>query len=315
MIKENSLKAWLLASRPKTLTGAVAPVIVAIAIAYSDLSSINAYHEAHLIPQLTMRWVPALLCLLFAIVMQIDANLINDYVDWKRGVDRKDRLGPKRACAEGWVTPYAMKHAIMLTTLLAVCIGLPLVYYGGMMMLAIGALCILFCFLYSTLLAGRGLGDLLVVLFFGIVPVCTTYYLLTHGMVFASHTFSGLTYNVFYIALAQGLVTDCLLMVNNYRDRHTDRACGKRTLVVMIGDTASEVLYLMLGLVAVILCFPMMKVHPYTAYLPALYILPHFMTWNRMTTIREGKELNSILARTSINILLFSILLAIGVNL
>ena len=296
MIKENSLKAWLLASRPKTLTGAVAPVIVAIAIAYSDLSSINAYHEAHLIPQLTMRWVPALLCLLFAIVMQIDANLINDYVDWKRGVDRKGRLGPKRACAEGWVTPYAMKHAIMLTTLLAVCIGLPLVYYGGMMMLAIGALCILFCFLYSTLLAGRGLGDLLVVLFFGIVPVCTTYYLLTHGMVFAGHTFSGLTYNVFYIALAQGLVTDCLLMV-------------------MIGDTASEVLYLMLGLVAVILCFPMMKVHPYTAYLPALYILPHFMTWNRMTTIREGKELNSILARTSINILLFSILLAIGVNL
>ena len=112
-IKPNSLQAWVLAARPKTLTAASIPVMIGCALA-----------EAHGHFQL----VPAILCFLFAFLMQIDANFINDLYDFLKGSDREDRLGPERACAQGWITPKEMKRGILLTTLLAgICgLGLPL---------------------------------------------------------------------------------------------------------------------------------------------------------------------------------------------
>ena len=104
MIETNSIKAWYLAARPKTLTAAAVPVLLGIALAYKDAQQIQT--------------LPALLCLLFAWVMQIDSNLVNDYFDFKHGNDDETRLGPKRACAEGWITLGAMKWGIILTTLL-----------------------------------------------------------------------------------------------------------------------------------------------------------------------------------------------------
>src|SRR5574344_706458 len=89
-IKQNSAYAWLLAARPKTLTGAAIPVLVATALAVSDGK---------------FRWQPALLCLAFACLMQVAANFINDLYDFLKGTDRADRLGPERACAQGWITP------------------------------------------------------------------------------------------------------------------------------------------------------------------------------------------------------------------
>lgn len=315
VIQENSFKAWLKAARPVTISAAIAPVILALAIAFSDIRYFNGYYEKMGEPSISMRWIPAVLCLLFAIIMQIDANFINDYFDWKKGVDRADRLGPKRACAQGWVTPKAMQNAIATTTLLALIVGSPLIYFGGFGMMIIGILCVIFCFLYTTVLSRYALGDILVIVFFGIIPICTTYYLQTYGLTFGTHSYSGLTYRVFYMAIAQGLVTNCLLLVNNYRDRETDKACGKRTLVVLIGETATEVVYLMLGIIAVVLCFPMMEVHKYTAVVPAIFLLPHYMTWSRMCAIRHGAELNKVLASASMCILLFAILASIGVNL
>ena len=103
MIETNSIKAWYLAARPKTLTAAAVPVLLGIALAYKDAQQIQT--------------LPALLCLLFAWVMQIDSNLVNDYFDCKHGNDDETRLGPKRACAEGWITLGAMKWGIILTTL------------------------------------------------------------------------------------------------------------------------------------------------------------------------------------------------------
>ena len=102
-IKPNSLQAWVLAARPKTLTAASIPVMIGCALA-----------EAHGHFQL----VPAILCFLFAFLMQIDANFINDLYDFLKGSDREDRLGPERACAQGWITPKEMKRGILLTTLL-----------------------------------------------------------------------------------------------------------------------------------------------------------------------------------------------------
>lgn len=90
MVKQNSTKAWLLASRPKTLTAASIPVMLGCALA-------SMYGHFQLIP--------AILCFLFAFLMQIDANFINDLYDYLKGSDREDRLGPERACAQGWISP------------------------------------------------------------------------------------------------------------------------------------------------------------------------------------------------------------------
>ena len=158
MVKTNSLKAWFLAARPVTLTAAAVPVMLGVALAYKDTNA-------------QCQWIPALLCLLFAWVMQIDSNLVNDFFDFKHGNDDETRLGPKRACAEGWITMKAMKWGIILTTLLGCAIGLPLAFYGGKEMIIVGICCVLFCFLYTTKLSYLGLGDLLVLIFFGIVPL------------------------------------------------------------------------------------------------------------------------------------------------
>ena len=165
-IETNSMKAWMLAARPKTLSGAAVPVMIGVALAYVDAKT---YGDD------VFSWLAALLCLLFAFVMQIDANFINDFFDFANGTDDNDtRLGPRRACAMGWVKLDAMKKAIATTTCLACVIGLPLVFWGGLEMILIGMVCILFCFLYTTHLSYMGLGDVLVLVFFGIVPVCIT---------------------------------------------------------------------------------------------------------------------------------------------
>lgn len=287
-VKTNSLYAWILASRPKTLSGAAVPVVTGIAAAYADGS---------------FRPVPAILCLLFAFLMQIDANFINDYYDFKKGIDDENRLGPKRACAEGWITMKAMRGGILLATLLSSLTGLPLILYGGWAMLGVGVACVAFCFLYTTLLARMGLGDLLVWVFFGLVPVCTTYYIQT----------GTLTPIVFLLSAACGLVIDCLLIVNNYRDRETDKSCGKLTLVVKIGGKAAENLYLWSGIAAVALCQAVWCAGKGWTVLPVvLYLLPHYATWKRMKAIGHGRELNTVLGRTARNISIFGILLAIG---
>ena len=149
--KPGVFRAWVLASRPKTLAAAAVPVLVGCALAYSDGC---------------FRWPEALLCTLFAFLMQIDANLINDLFDYLKGSDRGDRLGPRRACAEGWIAPRAMKRGILCTTLAACVAGLGLLRYGGPELIAVGAVCVLFAFLYTAgpyPLAYHGWGDLLVV--------------------------------------------------------------------------------------------------------------------------------------------------------
>ena len=266
-VQLNSAKAWLLAARPKTLSGAAVPVVIALALAWADASAARPF-----------QWIPAVLCLLFAFIMQIDANFVNDYFDFMKGTDDETRLGPRRACASGWVTASAMRRAMALTTILGCCLGLPLVFYGGWEMLLVGALCVLFCFLYTTHLSYMGLGDLLVLVFFGIVPVCVTYYIQLHS----------LTCEVFIASLACGFVIDTLLLINNYRDRDNDRRSGKLTLVVRIGWRGGELAYLSAGIVAVFLGLVFLVYgHPYAALLPFVYLLLHIQTYRKMKKISE----------------------------
>lgn len=285
-VKTNSFRAWWLASRPRTLSGAVVPVIVPLSLA--------AVHKGGLL------WIPALLCLLFALIMQIDANFVNDYFDCVKGVDRTDRLGPERVCAQGWVTLPSMRRAIAFTTLLACLVGLPLVHWGGKEMVLVGIACVIFCFLYTTLLSRMGMGDVLVLLFFGFVPVCATYYIQTGELVLEA----------VWLSLACGLVTNCLLIVNNYRDRETDVAVGKRTLVTLIGTRATEWLYLLLGFAGTF--FTGLVLREWNALMILWLVMIHWNTWHKMKRISQGKALNRILGLTARNILLFGLLLSVS---
>ena len=297
-IKTDSVKAWLLAARPKTLTGAAVPVMIGLALAWVDA---REYVEG------TFSWVAAVLCLLFAFIMQIDANFINDFFDFVNGADDKEtRLGPQRACAQGWVKLDSMKKAIALTTCLACATGLPLVYYGGLEMVLVGVVCVAFCFLYTTHLSYFGLGDVLVLVFFGIVPVCITYYIQLHTC----------TWQVFTASVACGLVIDALLLVNNFRDRDNDRAVGKNTLVVRIGEAASLGLYLGVGIVACLMGLVFWADgHVLAFVLPLLYLVLHVFTYLKIKRIYQGKMLNMCLGETARNIFVYGMMVAIGLLL
>lgn len=298
-VKKNSFKAWLLAARPKTLTGAAVPVMIGLALAWTDT---RAFDQPG-----AFSYVAAALCLLFALVMQVDANFINDFVDYARGTDdRATRLGPERACTQGWVDTDRMKQAIAVTTIVACLVGLPLVVYGGLQMLLVGMLCVAFCFLYTTHLSYIGLGDLLVLLFFGIVPVTVTYYIQLQMV----------SLEACLASLACGLVIDTLLLINNFRDRDTDREAGKQTLVVRIGAKASLTLYLAVGIIACLLGLVFVLHGRWLAFLlPLLYLPFHIATYLQIRRIDHGRELNHCLGSTSRNIFLYGLLLTVGLLL
>ncbi len=294
-----SARAWLLASRPKTLTGAATPVMIAMAMAFADMRNAGEVENFSV--------VVAVLCFLFAFIMQIDANFINDYFDFKKGIDDKEtRLGPQRACAQGWIAPPAMLKAIIATTFIGCCVGLPLVFFGGFEMILVGLLCVIFCFLYTTCLSYLGLGDILVLVFFGIVPVCIPYYIQT----------GAITWLVVLASLACGLVIDGLLIVNNYRDRDTDREAGKNTIVVRIGTKATEWLYLGVGFLAYVICILLAAGgYPFAAVFPLVYLILHRQTWLKLVRINHGRELNACLGDTARNIFIYGLLLSLSLLL
>ena len=295
-VRVNSLKAWILAARPKTLTGAAVPVMIGIACAVAMYGWCG------------IRVVPAVLCMLFALIMQVDANFINDYFDFMKGTDDEQRLGPKRACAQGWITASAMRSGLFVTTLLACIVGLPLVYYGGWEMIMVGLACVVFCFLYTISFSYIGLGDLLVLVFFGIVPVCMTYWLTAPPTALTSIPFA-----VVLMSIACGLIIDTLLVVNNYRDIDNDRRAGKLTLIVRIGERGGLVLYLMLGLVGTLLAIVgvvFLDWHDgqWTQSLLIIYTPFHTWAFNEMRYIRKGAELNRVLGMTARNMFIFGLL-------
>ena len=297
-VMTNSARAWLLAARPKTLSGAAVPVMIGTSMALADSGN---YVEG------AFSWTAAVLCLLFAFVMQVDANFVNDFYDFAKGTDDNEtRLGPKRACAQGWVTLDAMKRAIALTTCAACVIGLPLVYYGGLEMILVGIFCVVFCFLYTTHLSYMGMGDVLVLVFFGVVPVCICYYVQLHTC----------TWQVLTASLACGLVIDALLLVNNFRDRDTDSAAGKMTLVVKIGPQAALALYLGVGVAAFLAGVSFwLSGHLLAFLLPLVYLVLHVFTYLKMKHIWQGRQLNECLGETARNIFIYGLLVTLGLLL
>ena len=297
-MKQNSLQAWVLAARPKTLTAALIPVLLGGALAFSEGK---------------FQVISTLLCALFACGMQIAANFINDLYDFRKGTDREDRLGPERACAQGWISPEAMKTGIGLMLTFSSFAGLTVLFHlwgelphGEWELILLGGICILFAFLYTTKLSYSGWGDILVLVFFGFVPVCGTYYIQTYT----------LNADVLVLSAICGLVIDALLILNNYRDRDQDAISGKNTLIVRYGEKFGRILYLSTGIIACALCLYLVAADRITPlefmWAPGTYLCMHTLTWWKMSKIRSGKKLNSILGETSRNMLFFGLLLSIA---
>jgi 1,4-dihydroxy-2-naphthoate polyprenyltransferase len=292
-IKPNALKAWILAARPKTLAAGSVPVLVASGLA------------AHFGQ---FRLVPAVLCLLFALLAQIASNFSNDYFDFVKKTDNEDRLGPARAVASGWVSPRNMLIGTLVVIALACFFGLGLVYYGGWEMVVVGVICVLSLLAYTAgpwPLAYNGLGDVFVLVFFGFVAVVFSFYVQTL-------CFEPL---VFVAGAIVGLPAVNILVLNNYRDRDNDRKCRKKTTVVIFGEAFGRWFYLVNGLMASLLCLLFLSESLWAALLPFIYLLPHYQTWRKMCTIREGKALNALLGETSRNLLIIGVLLSIGLLL
>ncbi len=283
---------WILASRPKTLWAAIAPVIIGTASAYSEG---KAYPLA------------ALAALLGAILIQIGTNFANDYFDFAKGTDTVERLGPTRVTQAGLVSPQSMKRAIAATFGLALLVGIFLVWRGGYPVMIIGLLSIL-CGIFYTAgpypLGYHGLGELFVLLFFGPVAVGGTYYIQALAI----------CPQVLLLGFSPGLFSAAILIINNLRDIEQDSAARKRTLAVRFGAKFSRLEFLLCVVIAVMIPVAM----TFAGHLPRLTLvtlatlpLAIPVVWPVLTGA-SGPALNNSLAATGKLLLAFSILLSIG---
>ncbi len=247
----------------------------------------------------SFKWLPALLCLIFAILAQISSNFANEYYDFKDGLDRPGREGPRRGVTEGDITPSAMKIATFATLALACCVGLWLVLYGGWWLLLVGAVIAIGAIAYSAgpyPLSRHGLGEVAVLIFFGIIPVNLTYYVQTLEW----------DYAVQQAAFAIGLMAANVLIINNYRDVDDDRDVGKRTLAVIFGKEVMASIYLFNGYIAIGFMLPLWIMLPVWSWIvPLIYMGVHTMLWFKMHN-RSGASLNPLLGLTAIAMLLYS---------
>ncbi len=206
-------KAWILASRPKTLPAAAAPVIVGSAVAFLE----NTFQP-----------LAALAALIGALCLQIGANLANDVFDYQKGVDNQDRLGPLRMTQAGLLSPRAVKTGMVMVFLVAGLSGLYMTLVSGWWIIVIGILAILAAIAYTGgpfPYGYRGLGEIFVFIFFGFAAVCGTYYA-------QSKTLSQLA---IFSSIPVGLLIVAILIVNNLRDIEGDSKSGKQTLAVKFG--------------------------------------------------------------------------------
>lgn len=289
------LSPWIMAARPRTLTLSMTPVIVGAALAWA------VERELH--------WGAILAALLGSMFIQLGTNLHNDAADSERGGDGPDRVGPPRVTASGLLDGTAVKRGAMVCFAVAALMGLYLVAVGGWPILLLGIFSILSGWAYTggpMPIAYTPLGELFVVIFFGLGAVCGVYWLNTGELnVVAIQT-----------GLALGLLAGAVLLVNNHRDAEADARVGRRTLAIVAGPGLTAWIYAGLMLLPFALLRPIGEALPRGSVLPAFIALPvaiamiyYFMREPR------GRGFNRILVRTVLTQLFFGMLLALGLVL
>ena len=251
----------------------------------------------------SFRLVPALLCLAFAVLAQVASNFANEYFDFKNGIDKKGREGFRRGVTEGEITPKAMKSATFITLALAALVGCAMLFFGPWWLILVGIVIMIFALAYSAgpyPLSHHGLGDVAVIVFFGVVPVTLTCFLQTRS-------WDGFEF-VLATSVAVGLLAANVLVVNNYRDMEDDAAVGKRTTVVIFGRRVMSLAYLFSGVVAMLLMHKLWLLLPmWRLAVPAVYLFMHVTTLNKLKKAK-GAELNPLLGKTALNLLLFALM-------
>jgi 1,4-dihydroxy-2-naphthoate octaprenyltransferase len=289
-----SLKVWVQAARPKTLTAALVPVGVGTGLAFGDGVG---------------RWLPALAALLGALLIQIGTNLTNDYYDFKKGADTAERLGPARVTQQGLIAPGAVLAGALVCFALAILSGIYLVTVGGWPIVAIGLTSVFCGYAYTGgpfPLAYHGLGDVFVFVFFGLVAVTGTYYV------------QGLTVSpaAWWAAVPVGSLGTALLAVNNLRDAHTDAKAGKRTLIVRLGTKAGKAEYILMLVAAYATPFILFGLGMASAWVfLALLSAPFAVGPLRLVLGAQGAALNAALGGTARLQLVFGLLFAVGLSL
>lgn len=255
--------------------------------------------------------VPWTICLIFAVMAQIVSNFANEYFDFRNGLDHKGREGFRRGVTEGDISPNAMRNATFGLLATTCAVGCSLICWGGWWLILVGIAIALFAIAYSAgpyPLSHHGLGDIAVVLFFGIVPVVMTAYLQTGSWDMLQVTLP--------VSIAVGLMGTNVLIVNNYRDMDEDKAVGKRTTVVIFGRKKMANVYLINGFVALLLIeYASIATVPVLWQLGMLlYINIHYLLWMSLKS-GSGKQLNPLLGKTAMLMLFVSVWLLASLSI
>ncbi|MDA0351139.1 MAG: 1,4-dihydroxy-2-naphthoate polyprenyltransferase [Chloroflexi bacterium] len=289
-----SPRVWLMATRPPTLTAALAPVAVGTAVAMRD-----GVFDA---------W-PAFAALIGALALQVGANFANDLSDFRRGADTADRIGPARVTQLGLLTQRQVLTGMLVAFIAASVAGLYLSYVGGWPIIAIGLASILAAVTYTGgpwPFGYRGLGELFVFIFFGLVAVSGTYYVQAGEV----------TRAVLAASVPVGLTVTAILVVNNVRDIDTDRAARKFTLAVYLGRRLARYQYVLFMAGAYVSAAALFLVGSFSGWtlLSWLSIPAAVSPIVAVLTRVEGPPLNAALRATARLHFIFAILLAIGLS-
>lgn len=286
-------KAWIEATRPRTLPVSVAGVLggLACALTYGHF-----------------RLLPFLICLTFAIMAQIVSNFANEYYDYKSGIDRKGREGFRRGVTEGDISPKAMKRATYILLAAACALGCTLIIWGGWQLIFVGLFIAVFALAYSTgpfPLSRIGLGDIAVLIFYGMVPVVFTCYVISGSFDTLQMTLP--------MGLALGLLADNVLIVNNYRDMEDDMKSSKLTTVVIFGRKIMLAIYglnFTMALILIAIFFVLSRSLLWIICWGVIEILYIFV----MQKIRKtrGAALNPMLRQTALLMLLTCIAMIVA---
>ncbi len=286
------VKSWILAARPKTLSASLVPIV-----ATTGLVMGSGYE---------IKWWIVTFALLSSFCIQIATNLVNDAMDFKKGADTADRVGPARVTQQGLFTYGQVMFAAGLFFLLAAVFGVPLVLHGGWPILLIGLLSIAMGYAYTAgpvPLAYHGFGDLFVILFFGLVAVGGLFYLLTGQYGFPS----------FILGLQIGFLSTVLIAINNLRDLNTDKLVNKKTLAVRFGLAGGRLWIGFLVFAPFIAGYYWLAHDRYWVYCVPLLCFPlGMLITKRIFRTEPGSEYNKYLALSSAYSLIFSVLIAIG---
>ncbi len=285
-------KAWILAARPKTLPISSVPILIATALAAKQVDRVD--------------WVIVFCAFFTSLAIQIGTNLVNDALDFKKGADGDDRLGPKRMTQQGLLSYKNVMTGGLVSFSLAVLFGIPLVLEGGWILAIVLLLSILCGYLYTGgpyPLAYLGISDLFILIFFGWVSTCTVFFLLTGGV----------TFQCFLAATQIGLLAMVPHAINNLRDCHTDAKVNKRTLAVRFGISFARWEITFLSLLPFILGLFWLSDRLFLSTIFPLFALPQAIeTLHAIWRISPSKRYNDFLAKSALCQLLFGYLLALS---